>query len=261
MFACSLIKQRPEYPWEEVNTGLSNAGFTLEDKDLDRCNLLVTWTPWASSLAAKAGKQFSRSWMVFENGYVPEINGERYYSCGINGYNGNGRPLSKHFGRLLPIELEEPKPGGDYILVVGQFGIKDSAYTMPPEWPDSIMERIRAQTNMPVVFRPKSSRPNKKPKRQWIDMVVDYETSLEDQIRGAHCIVIWNSPSTSIKTLLTGKPLYIDAPRAFAKPWSTSSFVRPILANRDNLIEKLSREQFSTNEIAHGIPFELIKCE
>jgi hypothetical protein len=132
---------------------------------------------------------------------------------------------------------------------------------MPLDWPDDIVARIRQYTNRNIIFRPKNSK-NKKvriPVFHTRNMTIDNTESLDSQLNRAHSVVTWNSPSISVKAVMMGLPVFIDAPTCIAKSCSAGKSIadieKPRVPNTAELMIKLNSSLWSVSEINQGIPF------
>jgi len=267
MKACNLIKHRDGYPWGEVQQGLRNAGCEFVSQYID-ADVLVTWLPWSNSSHHHAGefhKSQDKLWIVMENGYIPHINGQRYYAVDVNGYNGNGLGMvidhSSDRWDNFNLAIEPWKENGEAILVIGQFGHQDTRYSMSRDWPDDIITRLRKITDRPIIYRPKPIK-SKFPQNSYANVNVDNTTPLMEQLDNAHAIVTWNSPSITNKALLKGIPVFIDAPNCIAKKLSAGSLLNiedPKKLPREQFFYNLAYLQWSKEEIKQGLPFKLLQ--
>lgn len=257
--AVNLIRLTDDYPYKLVNAGLQAAGYEISRNTNSSPDLVTTWTPWRGTMADKYGSKHHDRWLVFENGYIPEIDGVKHYSIGLGGYNGN-EISAPDLGRRLNIPKKELYYNSDGpILVIGQFGHKDTRYSMPIHWPSEIVKRIRLYTDRPIIYRPKTQhRKVRVPSTDEADVVVDGSTPLDDQLDICYSVVTWNSPSISVKSILAGIPTFIEAPNCVSKKWSSGDIVdieRPIIPERESLIRRISNSLWSIYEIRNGKPF------
>lgn len=267
MKAYSMLKHRDDYPWQSVYQGFHNMDYEVVARHID-ADILVTWLPWANTLHHSAGefhKSQGKLWLVMENGYLPNIHGEKYYVVGTNGYNGNGlnTGINYHSDRWgsFNLEIKPWRESGEAILVIGQFGHQDTRYSMPQNWPDSVLTRLRKITDRPIIYRPKPTRP-RLPSNSYPNVVIDSDVDLIEQFGNVHAIVTWNSPSISSKALLEGVPIFIDAPNCIAKKLSAGDIIdieSPRKLSREQFFYNLAYSQWSKEEIENGMPFKLLQ--
>jgi len=261
-----LVKKKSEYPWQGIHSGIRSQGYDLSGGTLP-ADLLVTWTPWNNSIAHRAGenqKKYGKDWVVFENGYLPLSNNVRYYCAGLNGFNGHGDHKIHNIdeSRLgkLNIDIKDWTTKGEYILIVSQFGHRDTRYSMPIDWPDTIIKKLREYTDRPIIFKSKAGK-RRVPSKSYLNVtVVDNSESLSSLIKSAWAVVVWNSKA-AVKSLIEGVPIVVDAPVAISKFMCTSiesieTPYRPEDADRLYFFNWLANAQWSEQEIATGKPFE-----
>jgi len=258
-----LVKKLPNYPWKCIYSGIRAQGYDLNRGTLPT-DLLVTWTPWNNSIGHRAGehqKSSGKDWIVFENGYLNASNGTRYYCAGLNGFNGHGdhRLYTIDNSRFddLKIDIKDWSKNDGYILIVSQFGHRDTRYSMPVDWPNIIIEKIRKVTDRPILYRPKPGKlriPTKLYKNTTIASVDD---PIDELIKGAHITVIWNSKA-AIESLIAGVPVVVNAPIGISKPMGTevSNIESPYYPeNRLEFFRELACSQWNEDEIYAGRPF------
>jgi len=262
----NLLRDVEGYPHREVNEGLLKIGLERSyiysfSKDL----LLVTWTPWKKSLAYKFGtahKEQGGKWLVMENGYLPKIKGSEYYLLEENGFNGRGKIKTEQEDRF---EISTPawNKEGSYVLVIAQFGHRDTDISMPISWPDNVVMKLREFTSRQIVYRPKVLRPRFL-KRRYLDVMTDNESNLEDQIKHAWAVVVYSSKA-AVNALQLGVPVFVCGPNSVAADFARrdiSNIESPYYPeNRKELFNKISWAQWNKEELVSGYPFKRFLCE
>lgn len=262
-----LVKNKPEYPWGAIISGIKSQGYDLTGGTLP-VDLLVTWTPWNNSIAHRAGenqKKLNLDWVVFENGYLPASNGTRYYCAGLNGFNGYGDHRVRDVGtsrlKELGIDIKDWGPKGDYILVVSQFGHRDTRYSMPVDWPDTVIKELRKFTDRPIIFKVKAGRLRAPSSLYEGISIVGPDEPLSPLIKGAWAVVTWNSKA-AVEAIVEGVPALVEAPRGIAKFMTTpiEEIENPIEPDRLTFLKWVAHTQWNQHEITNGAPFrQLLK--
>lgn len=250
-----MIRAEPHYRRDAFMAGLRAAGFDARTGPPQGCqsgDVLVMWNRYAENHEiATRFEQQGGTVLVAENGYVRgRHDGGTYYALAIGGHNGSGQ---WHVGGperwdSLGVELKAWRATGDHVLVCPNrsFGRPDTI--MPYDWPRKVVERLKAVTKRPIRVRPHPG--NDKPK-----------VPLDDDLRGAHCVVIWSS-SVGVRALIEGIPVVCEAPFWIAKGSTASSFrtdsCSPPKSERLKALQALAWAQFSISEIASGEPFRYL---
>lgn len=142
--------------------------------------------------------------IVAENGYTRPEHG-KFYALALDRHNGAGRWLVGDRPRhTIP---EQPwRESGEHVLVLPQRGIGSPGVAMPSTWGRDVVKRLQRMTTRPVILRP---HPGHKPHPR--------ATTLEEQLRGAHCAVTWGS-GAGVKALQAGVPVFHELGRWIAAP-------------------------------------------
>lgn len=262
-----LVRQREGYPHEALEAGCRAAGLTPQfghGGKLDPEVVLVTWTPWRGSLADRAGEQHRArggAWIVCENGYFNDVEGNRYISMALCGYNGWGHSLpsgllSDRFD-ALGLAIQPWREEGEHILLVGQAGGTDARFTMPTGWPDDVIERIRAVTDRPIIYRPKPTRPLPLLRKHAGVTTADPHVPISELFQGAWAAVI-HSSKVSAYALLHGTPVLYDGESCVLSSLygrGVELVEDPPMPERKPFFDDLAYAQWSHDEIASGEPF------
>ncbi len=259
--AIIYIRQNDLYPWQSIQAGLESLGYQVKfglhkPKDDD---LLITWTPWKGTASHRQGelhKANGGKWIVFENGYIPDIHGVKYWAAGLNGYNGWGDHRVKDDSSRWDswgLEIKQwRRDSGEYSLVVGQFGHKDTRYSMPKDWPEKIIKKINPNMfDQNIIYRPKPSRP-RAPDIKGFKLSTN-KLLLDDLKISADCFT-WNSPSVSVECLLFGVPVFINSKTHIIIDLGYNQFEYPS-CDRKKIFNKLAWTQWKNKEIEEGKPF------
>lgn len=201
--------------------------------------------------------------LVFEEAYIREINGEKYFACGLGGHNGHGwvRFGGNERWDSWNIDIKPWRTDGKHVLVCGQRGFGYNKMAMPTNWVDDVYAQIRPLTDRPLWFRPHPKRRAKMPRAAW-DKVLDFNIPLEQHLEDAWCVVVWTSNSATA-ALLNGIPAYYCGPnivtQGAAEPISfvqEHGFEKLVLPDhRYDAMVRLSWSQWSVSEYETGAAF------
>lgn len=181
---------------------------------------------------------------IAENGYIGKDNqGNRLISLALSKHLGLGKWPVFYEQRFLShnFEIQEWKSGGDEIVILGQrgIGLASSGY----DWPYAVYHELKHKTKRPIKIR---EHPGKNP-----------ETSLEDALKNAHCVVTYSS-SAGIQAIAQGIPCF-----HMLKGWigqdasiyGIDNLESPFKGDRMPMFHKLSWAQWTQEEIATGEAF------
>jgi hypothetical protein len=276
VIAVCHIRQQPQYRREAFEKGLRAAGYNLvaSGSPAGAEDLLVIWNRYGPFHAmATAWERKGGTVLVCENGYVgKDDQGRQLYAISATGHNGSGWwPVSDEEDRFaslgLPVHawrfgagLAEPKDG--YVLVCGQRGIGSPAMASPPDWHKKAAHEAAknqlqgAQFKVKVRLHPGDNTPP--------------PTTIEQDLVGAVCCVIWSS-SSGVKALLAGVPVVYDAPHWIcavaaeryrdvigAPDWG-DRLQQPDL--RLPALRRMAHAQWRVAEIEAGEPFRRFRVE
>lgn len=253
--AWSLIRPEPHYRRDAFLTGLAAAGYAVTEGPptfpVKHGDVLAIWNRYhereriADRFEADGGAV-----LVAENGYVKgRHDGGTYYALAVHGHNGAGR---WHIGgperwQALGVEVKPWRCRDDgHILVAPNrpFGMR--GFAMPAGWGERTADELRRGTRRQVRLRthPGNGRP---------------AVPLADDLRGAHCVVIWSS-SVGVRALIDGVPVICAAPAWICKgaamaPGQDLFRFAMMDEARARALHGLAWAQWSVEEIASGEPF------
>jgi hypothetical protein len=223
-------------------------------------------TRYASCWGWRIGKELQergKHVLVMERGYV----GDRFRltSLGWNGLNGfatfpeypddGGERFRAHGGKIEPW-----RPGGKYILILGQVptdaslrGAKiDQDYLL---WAN----RLSHIHGLPVYFRPHPDLA-----KRGINQTVPGTTlsmgTLREALEGALFTVCYNSNS-AVDSVLAGVPCVTMDAGSMASKVTSSKLETLLLPDREPWAHALAWKQWSIEEIASGFPLEKLLAE
>ena len=265
--AYSLLPDRFEDKRHETfKQGLREVGYEVVEGRAEQAghgDLILGWNAYGTTYdqMRNADKHGAQS-MVFEEGYVRNIHGEKYFAVALGGHNGHGRWNVGGPERLAGwnLHLEPWRRHGNHILVCGQRGFGYNAMAMPTDWPDKIVGRLRTLTNRPIYFRPHPKRRATMPKSGAYDKVLDFGIDLKVQLSDAWACVVYTSNSAT-NALLAGVPALFDGPDIVTSPASLrgiESVDRPPLLDRTRGLQKMSWAQWSEKELRTGVAFKCL---
>lgn len=268
MRAFVLIRDRDVYPRAAVIAGLQALGYSVQldglSSSFNKKDLLVTWTPWQSSLSQRAGethKERGGKWIVLENGYIQTPVAQ--YAVGLNGFNGWGDHRNEcsppDRWDALQLEIKPWREGGEHIALFAQMGGHDYNLTMPSYWPDDVAQRLALLTKRPIVYRPKPSRPKYMTKQHTnVSMPPFVDVPLSGYLDNAWAAVVYSS-KTAVEALRCGIPALYDGPMSILRtivPRGIEFIEDPPRPERWPFFCDLAYAQWSKEEISTGVPFQ-----
>jgi len=223
-------------------------------------SLFVTWNLHGDNSQSDRVRKSGGTVIVVENPYIPtDLDGNEYLAMGVNGHNGSGLTPPRAEDRLSRLgvnDLFEPwKVEGQHILVVGQRGIGSPYMRSPPQWGEKVTEKLSQLSHRSVIHRPHPGR-----------VAVTDLPPLQEQLNGAHCIVMWAS-NCATTALLQGIPVFYCAPfcvlrQACRQGWARLEDTKKDDRARLEAFKDLSYAQWNLDEIRTGEAYErLIECK
>lgn len=264
-----LMRDTVDYPREAALHGLQSLGYSAQFNGVDRTfnnkDLLVTWTPWKGSLSHRLGEQHKKNggkWIVMENGYIGGL-GKPYYAVGLNGFNGYGdhrnNGMSSARWESFGLPILPWVTGGDHLVVFAQMGGHDHRFTMPPNWPDDIIQRLRKITDKRILYRPKEMRPRY--------LTMKYENVSTPSFASlpiSHCflnaaaVIVYNS-KLAVEAIRLGVPALYDGPVSILSSIlqrGIEGVNNPTLPNREQFFYDVAYSQWNSVELSSGEPFQ-----
>lgn len=226
-------------------------GYTASEGSLD---VVVTWG-W------RAGRHFAekgREVLVMERSYLPDR--FEWTSFGWNGLNGNAsfavlepeeQPVAQSRWQSVFRKHYTPRTEqkGDYVLICGQVH-GDASLRDCPDLEHWYWQQHKAITSagLPVFFRD-----HPRARGAWAPLVPRLKGELDDALRGARCVVAWNSNSL-VDAVLAGVPIYAGSPGCMAHAVSQASpvFANPKSFDIESWAADVSMTQWTLDEVADG---------
>lgn len=183
--------------------------------------VFATWLPKAESLQASYYR-----WHV--NGYqmsrVRDVPDDRWRALKLQG---NVRPWHKGGRRVI---IADTLP--DYWLVRG----------LPVDWSKTMCEKLKRQTDRPVVVRSKESK-----------------IPLYSDLSDAHCLVTHGSIA-AVEAAIMGCPVFVDQESAASHVGVVGfdDIEHPVYPERQPWLNSLSYSNFSEQEILNGAVWKLM---
>lgn len=164
------------------------------------------------------------------------------------------------------LKLEEPRPPGRHILLagMGDKGAMAEGYR-PEQWERSAIAKLRAFTDLPIVYRPKPSWKTARP----IEGTTFSPRSVDvaDELENCYAVVTHHS-NVAVEAVLAGIPVYCEAgvARCFSvgkleelvDPWRFAGFNRTA---REQWAANLAYWQWSVAEMYRGDPWRFLRAE
>jgi len=257
-----MLRQHEVYPREATIAGVLASGDKLMSNTvsdaLDENCAVVTWNKYGfSDRFATQCKAVGGKHIVMENGYLRR--NEKYYLMNLDGFNGN-ETVNWNFSPdrwdKLNIELKPWKTTGKYILVCAQRGKYNySPMAMPATWPDTVLEKIRQQTDRKIIYKPHPERVLMPVNLPVNCEVVHHKEPLDDLLENAFATVVWTS-NAATESLLAGVPVFYCGPTIACKDLAkhgVGDIEYPYYAtNRDKIFHNLAWRQWHVSEIQSG---------
>lgn len=196
--------------------------------------------------------------LVLETGYVKRGDGpDNYYAAGFNGLNGRAdfRNANMQHDRWkkLGVQLQPWSNHGIHILVCGQVPWDASVQHHDHiGWIRQTVAKLNAFTARHIVFRPH-------PLARGVNYgplhgCVVSSQSLEEDLKGAHAVVTFNS-NAGVDAAIAGIPVFAMDQGSMA--WDVarhdlSDIEQPIRPDRDQWAANLAYTQWTQDEMARG---------
>jgi len=256
-----MLRNQQGYPYQETVLGvLRNADLVLDgyhDGLLGENLTIITWNHYgmAKRVSDKC-EAAGGAHIAMENGYFLRSKG--FYVMARDGFNGreSRRPddTSTKRWESLDIELKPWKKNGSHVLVCGQRGGNYSDMSMPVEWPERVMCRLREFTDRPIFYRPHPHRerlPN-----TWVEnsYLVQNDVPLQTHLANAHAVVTWTS-NAATDALIDGVPVFYSGPTIAAAEVAKcgiEGIEDPLYAEREPVFHRMANNQWHLSELNDG---------
>ena len=202
-----------------------------------------------------------RRWIGWDRGYVRRVfatwlpRGENggYYRWHVNRYQMHSvrKVPADRWKALIPGNSVDPreivlhpwKPLGRHIVVAMPSPTYSRSHDGAETWLGQTLRQLRSLTDRPIVVRDKES---KKP--------------LQDDLRGAHCLVAHGSMA-AVESVILGCPVFVhpDSAAALVGRTDLSKIEDPIYPDRMAWLHSLAYCQFSEPELIDGTLWRLIE--
>jgi len=249
---------------EAILEGLEALGYKLETRSEKLKggpdNLIVTWNLHGEAEEPTRIRRSGGTVIVVENPYVKtDLDGNEYLAMAVNGHNGSGLIPTGDVDRLAILGVEEhfeQWKTGEHILVIGQRGIGSPSMRSPAQWGEHVTRKLAKLTERKVIHRPHPGRVT----------VTEDIPPLDEQLKGAHCVVMWAS-NCATTALMQGIPVFYDAPscvlrRGCRQGWRKIEDTKKEDKARLDAFWDLSYAQWNLDEIRTGYAFNrLIECK
>lgn len=263
--AVCMVRDAPHYRRDAICAGLRAAGFQVTSSILRPVpgDCVVVWNRYGPYDAeAKKFEAAGAAVIVVENGYLGHHedeyrklftpDGDQIYAMALWHHNGGGNWWVGAPGRWREqgIHVKPWRTDGKHVLVLPQRGIGPPGVAMPNGWENRALTRLKKMTQRPVRVR---SHPGNSPTQK----------PLEDDLRGAWCVVLWASGG-GLKAICAGVSVFYDFPKWIGAPasWPFSDdnldvVEAPFMYDkaREEMLDRLAWAQWTVPEIATGEPF------
>ncbi len=264
-----VVRKRPEYPFQEIMDGIAACGDHAikgyASQGGDSNTAIITWHPYGrQGTAAHCHLRLGGRHIVIENGYVrKDAVGEAQYCVEFDGFNGQGW-IPKHGSSTwkwarLGAEVRPWRQRGDHILVCGQRGGDYSDYSMPMDWPDSILDRLSHLTDRPIKYRPHPGRPWRPTLRKGVQLT-DPRHPIYADLEGAHACVVWCS-NAATEAIISGVPVFYQGPSLKLASIACDDLTLiedPPMEHRGEALAELAWSQWSLSDLKRGDPWRFL---
>ncbi len=239
-----------------------------EEAPVDKCDLTIMWGPNPEFDETRArGKPVLMIDFPYWNRGGKARGPHDYYKVSLNGQHPTKYIFTEKHGPMRYKQTCGPeikpwrKEGGDHILIAGM-GIKateQNGYAMG-EWEQRAIAKIKSQTSLPIVYRPK-------PRQHGINAITgtifdNGERSIELAIEGAHCVVCHHG-NPAVIALALGIPIFMKANIGVAThlaSFDLENIMKPVFPdNRQQFFNNLAYWQWSVEEIKSGAVLQSYK--
>lgn len=256
MRVCIGVRNRPEYPYRELLSGIAANGDEVTHGSLLNDDAFVSWNLYGTN--ANKARTHNGLLVVMENGYFR--NGKTFL-MERDGFNGRGvvpdaaNDDGKRMRDVFGVNVKPWNKTGTHILVCAQRGGTYSDLAMPRDWPDEVLMRLCLSTDRPILYRP---HPGKQCEPNYLypnTTIVDHTIPITEHLKDAFAVVVWTSNS-AVDALLAGVPVtYCGPSLSVAELCSTdlSQIEQPFYPDsREQVFSRLAWHQHTIDEIKSG---------
>jgi hypothetical protein len=264
--------------FEAFAIGAKKLGHTVTYHDFSADYYVIWSVLWHGRMRSNLevwnqAKKIGKKIIVLEVGCIDRGRTWRVGLDHVNnlGFFGDSQDLIPNRSKQLGIKLLAWTMNGKYILICGQHTKSEQWKKFPnPEiWLRNTISEVKQYTDMPIVVRPHP--------RDWHWAAnfsyKDVKINLPKKISGTYddfnfdqdlknaWAVINPSSNTGILSIINGVPAFVDS-TSLAAPVGNldlSTVVNPIRPRRDEWLEKFCHTEWTTEEIAQGLPILRLK--
>ena len=195
-----------------------------------------------------AGYDTSEKWMrITKNSFTQNA------ACN----NATPNKFNKYFPNVEMLPWKKDR--GEYILLIPPTDAVKYVFAVH-EWQELVKNEIKKYTNRPIKVREKESKLLLNPdgtQHSWTKTY--YDTTVSEDINGAHCVVAYNS-NIAVDAALRGVPVFTSE-NSVAYPISNtiSDIENPYFMHREQWLWNIANNQFSRREIMNGTAFDFLK--
>ena len=269
-----VVKNMPDYPYNAIEQGFKAHNNTVINaypeptkNDFSDC-VIVTWNFYGKLNERMVNRviQGGGKHIVFENGYLSPLSGNRYYAINnahhleIGSQRFDTDP--SRFDRLN-LTIKEYDKNSVFILVCAQRGGKYSDLAMPRIWPEQVIGHLRKITDLPIIYRP---HPEKKKllTMQWDNVFISKNISLVSDLNNAKACIIYTSNAGN-HALLNGVPVFYCGAKCACQQLALTDISRinnPLYPTyRRAFFAHLLNHQYTENEIKRGTAWDYMKTK
>jgi hypothetical protein len=249
-----------------VSQGLELHGHKVSRHN-DHADVAVIWSQlWAGRMRPNQDvwQRFTSSGRAVMIVEVGALKRNHTWKIGINGnYNIFGYGHNSARAEQLGLELTPWQESGEHVVIACQRGDSNQWTSMPSveQWTQDTVDMLKRYTSRPIVIRthpryrvnlPRVQIPNKLPGT--------YDNFDFDQcLVNAWAVVNWNS-NPGVDAVLRGIPAFVDESSLAASVGNLdlSQIEKPLRPDRQQWLNDLAYTEWTTSEIAQGLPFELL---
>lgn len=248
-----------KYHKELWHKGVKNLGWEISPTVVDS-DFVVMWGPNPPfPHARELGKPVLMVDFPYWNRGGKDKTGREYYKVSVNGQHPTPYIMQENHSSDRFIKTRGPailpwREKGEYILFagMGRKAANQNGYRQG-EWEAITVKRLRKETDMRIVYRPKPSK-FRVPAIETTEFD-DGSSPIEEMVRNAHAVVCHHGNPTVV-ALAHGVPIFMNGPIGAASHLALFEFDKiksPIFPdNREKFFNNLAHWQWSVDEIKSG---------
>jgi len=257
--------------------GAKKVGFDIVEHDMNADGFVIWSVLWQGKMLQNKpiweyAQRNNKTLIILEVGCLRRNETWRVGLNHINklGFFANNTGLIPNRSKQIGVELKPWTMAGDNILICGQHSKSEQWVNRadPVSWLKHTIDDIKIYTSRPIVFRPHPRDYHWAQNFSYKGIKVKVPRKLngtyddfdfEDDLNNAWTVVNPSS-NTGILSIINGVPAYVGN-ESLAAPVANNHFINiesPDRPRREDWFERLCHTEWTTDEIAQGIPLDRI---